>query len=107
MSSKSNSRTSDGYYNYNPYAPKLNDKDIKSTSQSLGPVSARPVSVSGSQNDKSERLKAHKTRPKFDKISWDGMDLSFAKFKRILEGHLIQFGAVYLLDANFLSEYLI
>src|SRR5688500_18345443 len=33
------------------------------------------------------------------------MNVSFAKFKRILEGHLIQVGAGYLLDAAFLQNY--
>src|SRR5688572_6293946 len=108
MSSKTKSRSSDRYYDYNPYAPELNDKDMKLDLQSFGnPISVRLASVSASQKDRYEQYKPHKIRAKFDKISWDGMNISFAKFKRILGEYLIQVGAGYLLDAAFLQNYLI
>src|SRR5687767_15679556 len=70
------------------------------------PPSVKELSQTTSQNDKYVHSISAKVRPKFDKISWDGMSSTFAKFRKVLEGHLIQVGAGYLIETRFLNMYL-
>jgi hypothetical protein len=50
--------------------------------------------------------KAAKSRAKLnEKVYWDGYTASFLAFRRAIEGHLLQVGAGYLLDAHFLYHY--
>ena len=46
-----------------------------------------------------------KPRPKFEKISWNGMHTSFSPFRCAIEGHLLQVGAGYLTSKDFLDCY--
>src|SRR5687767_15075011 len=71
------------------------------------PPSVKELSQTTSQNDKYVHSISAKVRPKFDKISWGGMSSTFAKFRKILEGHLIQVGAGYLIEPRFLKVYLL
>ena len=50
-------------------------------------------------------MKPYKLRPKFEKVKWNGMHLSFRTFKKALEGHLLQVGAGYLADDSFITLY--
>src|SRR5687767_1261039 len=68
--------------------------------------SVKEMSLDDSQNDKFSRKASVRIWPKFDKISWDGMSSTFAKFKKLLEGHLIQVGAGYLIESRFYKVYL-
>ena len=50
--------------------------------------------------------KAAKNRAKLnEKVYWDGCSDSFQSFRYAIEGHLLQVGAGYLLDAHFLYYY--
>ena len=40
-----------------------------------------------------------------DKVYWDGLRPSFAKFEKLIEGHLLQVGASYITDKDFQTEY--
>jgi hypothetical protein len=56
---------------------------------------------------KYHRFEKHpKTRAKLgDKVIWDGLASSFRKYEQLVEGHLMQVGADYLVNQNFLSKY--
>src|SRR5688572_28824776 len=70
------------------------------------PPSVKELSLTESQNDKFNQKANVRIRPKFDKISWDSMSSTFAKFKKLLEGHLNQVGAGYLIESRFYKVYL-
>ena len=55
--------------------------------------------------DRSHRNKPAKCRAKVDTIKWDGLSHSFRSFKRAIEGHLIQVGAGYLTQPQFVETY--
>ena len=55
--------------------------------------------------DRKNRANAAKIRPKFKKITWNGMSSTFRAFGAALEGHLMQVGAGYLIDKIFLEIY--
>ena len=40
-----------------------------------------------------------------DKVAWDGLRVSFAKFEKIIDGHLLQVGMHYALDKDFQRKY--
>jgi hypothetical protein len=40
-----------------------------------------------------------------EKVFWDGCGDSFQSFRHAMEGHLLQVGAGYLLDAHFLYHF--
>src|SRR5688572_25972681 len=62
-------------------------------------------SSSNSTYFRSHRMKPPKNRPKCEKIKWDGLPSSFKKFRKEIEGHLLQVGAGYLTDDSFLMMY--
>ena len=50
--------------------------------------------------------KAAKNRAKLEeKVYWDGREESFQSFRCSIEGHILQVGAGYLVDAQFLYHY--
>ena len=52
------------------------------------------------------RLRPSRNRSPFPHSkTWDGKVESFPTFRRMIEGHLLQVGAGYLLDENFLDKY--
>ena len=62
-------------------------------------------SSSNSSYFRSHRIKPAKWRTKCDKIKWDGLPSSFKKFRRELEGHLLQVGASYMIEDSFIEMY--
>ena len=50
-------------------------------------------------------MKPAKWRTKCDKIKWDGLPSSFKKFRREIEGHLLQVGAGYIIEDAFMDMY--
>jgi hypothetical protein len=47
-----------------------------------------------------------RTRSKFsDKVTWTGSRTTFREYRQAIEGHLLQAGAGYLIDPDFLEEY--
>src|SRR5688572_5793765 len=54
---------------------------------------------------RSHQMKPPRNRPKCEKIKWDGLPSSFKKFRKEIEGHLLQVGAGYLTNDSFLMMY--
>ena len=52
-------------------------------------------SSSNSTFFRSHRMKPPKNRPKCEKVKWDGLPSSFKRFRKEIEGHLLQVGAGY------------
>ena len=50
-------------------------------------------------------MKPAKWRNQTSKIKWDGLPSSFRKFKKEVEGYLIQVGAGYIVQEQFLDAY--
>ena len=50
-------------------------------------------------------MKPAKWRTKCDKIKWDGLPSSFKKFRKEIEGHLLQVGAGYIIEDVFMDMY--
>ena len=46
-----------------------------------------------------------KNRTKCDKVNWDGLPSSFKKFRKEIEGHLLQVGAGYIIEDSFIEMY--
>ena len=71
------------------------------------PKKARSVSGVSitSVTDRRMRAASAKIRPKFKKVSWNGLNSTFRLFKRTVEGHLLQVGAGYLTNPTFLDMY--
>lgn len=55
---------------------------------------------------RSHRMKPAKQRPKCEKVKWDGLPSSFKRFRKEIEGHLLQVGAGYFTDNTFMQMYL-
>ncbi|HEY8522856.1 MAG TPA: hypothetical protein VIL14_03765, partial [Nitrososphaeraceae archaeon] len=55
--------------------------------------------------DRTLRNKPAKNRPKFENVKWDGLSEHFKIFRRSIEGHLIQAGAGYLTEDEFIKSY--
>src|SRR5687768_18554373 len=55
--------------------------------------------------DRKNTANAAKIRPKFEKITWNGMSSTFRAFGAALEGHLMQVGAGYLIDTTIIDIY--
>lgn len=53
--------------------------------------------------DRSLRKAPAKIQPKFEKLHWNRMGLTFNAFKRAVEGHLMQVGAIYLTSPFFIG----
>ena len=51
-------------------------------------------------------MKPAKHWPISDKIKWDGLASSFKKFRKQIEGFLLQVGAGYITDDAFMNVYL-
>lgn len=70
-------------------------------------INCREKSFDGKQveNERALRWKAHKQRPQFNTVKWDGLSSTFRQFKRAIEGHLIQVGAGYMIQSTFVVNY--
>ena len=51
-------------------------------------------------------MKPAKHWPISDKIKWDGLPSSFKKFRKEVEGYLLQTGAGYITEDPFMNVYL-
>src|SRR5688500_3957372 len=70
-----------------------------------GPSPPEPPPGDDKYIERKNRGMMAKIRPKFDKVSWNGMNNSFRAFKNAVEGHLLHTGASYLYNQEFLGIY--
>ena len=56
-------------------------------------------------NERTMRAKGAKSRAKYDSLKWDGLNTTFKMFKRAIEGHLLQVGAGYITNPDFVAAY--
>jgi len=55
--------------------------------------------------ERNNRNYPHRIRPKFDRITWNGMCTTFNTFKAAVDSHLMQVDALYLTDTVFVHHY--
>jgi hypothetical protein len=90
------------------------DKSTRSNRSNAHSITADIIASDSTRSTRSARSstrtlmhhKPFKPRAKLnEKVYWDGYGESFLSFRKVIQGHLLQVGAGYLLDPHFLYHY--